>query len=203
MSETLASTASAVVGIDEPRRFRLAGRCLRWATVTLAVAGVSIGLFFAGAGAVFGPINDVTTAATLLLVVPGALAVRRLARGRVGSWFSGLTLLTVAGIGVAAAGLLLLVARVITLNESITIGGLGMLPFLGWLAGLAFVTLRRGVLTRRVGWLAAATLGISLVATAASPFVPINVLTLVVGLPFFALFAAWLWAFGTALLEEA
>ncbi|HSK93164.1 MAG TPA: hypothetical protein VLA76_03800 [Candidatus Angelobacter sp.] len=187
--------------LDEPRLFRLAGRCLRWATATLAVAGVSIGLFFGGAGAVFGPINDVTTAGTLLLMVPGILAVRQLARGRVGSWFSALTVATVLGLGVAAAGLLLLVARVISLNDSFLIGGIGILPFLAWLASFAFIALRRGVLTRRAGWLAAWTLGIAVAATAASPFMPMNLLVFVLGLPMFGVLAAWLWIFGTDMLE--
>jgi hypothetical protein len=193
--------SSRPLALDEPRPFRLAGRCLRWATVTLAAAGVSIGLFFGGAGAIFGPINDVTTAATLLLIVPAALAVRQLADGRVGGWFSALSLATALGLGVAAAGLLLLVAGVIGLNDSFTIGGIGMLPFLAWLASLAYVTLRRGVLAPRVGWLSASTLGIALVSTAASPFLPMNILVFVFGLPLFAILAAWLWIFGTDLLE--
>lgn len=192
--------ASAVHEPDR-RRFRFAGRCLRWSTVTLAAAAVTIGLFFGGAGAVFGPINDVTTAATLLLFVPGVLAVARLSRGRAGAWFAGLSYLSVAGLAVAAAGLLALVAGTITLYDSFVIGGVGMLPFLAWLAAFAFVALRRGVLTRRVGWLSAATFGICIVATSASPFMPMNVLTFVFGLPLVAVFAAWLWFFGTDLLS--
>ncbi len=195
------SFASHPLEAHHPARFRLAGRCLRWATATLAVAGVSIGLFFGGAGYIFGPINDVTTAATLLLIVPGALAVRRLASERVGAWFSVLTLATVAGIGVAAGGLLLLVARVIGLNDSFVAGGIGMLPFLGWLGGLAYVTLRRGVLTHRVGWLSVAVLGVAVLASAISPMLPMNVLVFAFGLPLFAVLAAWLWLFGTDLLE--
>jgi hypothetical protein len=189
------------LALEESRPFRFAGRCLRWSTLTLAAAGVSLGLFFGGTGAIFGPINDVTTAATLLLMVPGILAVRQLARGRVGGWFSALTLATVVGLGVAAAGLLLLVARVISLNDSFVIGGIGILPFLAWLGAFAYLTIRRGVLTRRVGWLAGATLALAVVASAASPLLPMNVLVFVLGLPMFAILGAWLWVFGTDLLE--
>jgi hypothetical protein len=190
------AVSAATVAAESPRPFRLAGQCLRWATVTLAAAGVSLALFFGGAGAVFGPINDLTTAATLLLIVPGALATRRLARGRIGGWYSALTLLTVAGIGVAASGLVLLVARVITLDQSFTIGGIGMLPFLAWLGALGYAALRRGVLTRRVGWLSLGTLGLSVVATAVSPLMPMSILVFVLCLPLLALIGTWLWVFG-------
>lgn len=202
MSGTYAQPSAISAAPDaDRRRFRLAGLCLRWATATLTAAAVAIGLFFGGAGGVFGPINDVTTAATLLLFVPGVLAVARLARGRAGSWFAGLSYLTVAGLAVAVSGLVALVAGVITLNDSFVIGGMGMLPFLGWLAAFAFVALRRGVLTRRVGWLTAATLGICIVATSASPFLPMTVLVFAFGLPLMAIFAVWLWFFGTDLLS--
>lgn len=201
MSGTYVHTSNAPAAAEADRRLvRFAGRCLRWATGTLAAAAVSIGLFFGGAGAVFGPINDVTTAATLLLMVPGVLAVARLSRGRAGAWFAALSYLTVAGLGVAAFGLLALVAGAITLSDSFLIGGIGMLPFLAWLAAFAFVALRRGVLTRRVGWLSGATLGICIVATAASPFLPMNVLVFALGLPLMTILAAWLWFFGTDLL---
>lgn len=200
MSETYAppaGTATSVVPGERTHGF--AGRCLRWATGTLAIAAVAIGLFFGGAGYIFGPINDVTTAATLLLIVPGVLAVRRLAMGRVGAWFSGLSFLTVAGLGLAAGGLLALVAGLITLNDSFVVGGIGILPFLAWLAAFGYVSLRRGVLTRRVGWLTLSALAISIAATAVSPLMPMNILVFVFGLPLLAIFAAWLWVFGTDL----
>lgn len=202
MSETYVQPSSpplAAAARSSP--FALAGRCLRWATATLTAAAVSIGLFFGGVGYVFGPINDVTTAATLLLIAPGVLAIRRLAQGRVGSWFSMLSFATVAGLAVAAGGLLALVAGLITLNDSFVIGGIGILPFLAWLAALALIAIRRGVLTRRVGWLAAAALGISILSGAASPLLPMNVLVFVLGLPLLAVFAAWLWVTGTDLLD--
>jgi hypothetical protein len=202
MSESFAHPAPRpLVASEERRSYGFAGRCLRWATATLAVATVSISLFFGGAGYVFGPINDVTTAATLLLIVPGVLAVRRLARERTGAWFSGLSLLTVVGLGVAAGGLLALVAGVITLNDSFVVGGIGILPFLAWLAAFGAISLRRGVLTRRVGWLSISALAISIIATAVSPFLPMNVLVFVLGLPLLAIFAAWLWVFGTDLRD--
>jgi hypothetical protein len=167
----------------------------------MAAAAVSIGLFFGGAGSIFGPINDVTTAATLLLIVPGVLAIRRLARGRVGGWFSVLSFLTVGGLALAAGGLISLVAGLITLNDSFVTGGVGILPFLGWLGALALVGLRGGVLTRRVGWLSAGALGASILSGAISPFLPMSVLVFVVGLPLLALFVLWLWVTGTDLLD--
>lgn len=200
MSQTAFPSPQSLT-VAEPGSFRFAGRCLRWATVTLAVAGVTIGLFFGGVGAIFGPINDLTTATTLVLIIPGALAVRRLAQGRVGGWFPALTLATVLGLGVAAASLVALVGGLITLNDSFLIGGVAILPFLAWLAALAYATIARGVLTRRVGWLAAATLAIALVATAISPLLPMSTVVFVLGLPLFAVLAAWLWIFGTDLIE--
>ena len=204
MSETYAQPAtSPPFAPARSSPFALAGRCLRWATATLTVAAVSIGLFFGGAGYVFGPINDVTTAATLLLMAPGVLAVRRLAAGRVGSWFSALSFLTVAGLAVAAGGLIALVVGLITLNTSFVTGGIGILPFVAWLAAVAHIALRRGVLTRRVGWLSLAALGISIIAGAAGPLLPMTVLVFAVGLPLLAVLAAWLWVTGTDLLDAS
>lgn len=200
MSETYAQSASpplAAVARSSP--FAFAGRCLRWATATTVAAAVSIALFFGGAGYVFGPINDVTTAATLVLIAPGVLAIRRLAGARAGSWFSLLTYVTVAGFALAAGGLLALVAGLISLNDSFVTGGIGILPFLAWLAAVAFLAVRRGVLTRRVGWLAAALIGISIAAGAAGPLLPINVLVFALGMPLFAVLVAWLWVTGTDL----
>lgn len=202
MSETYAQPASSPLAAEaRTSPFAFAGRCLRWATATLTVAAVSIGLFFGGAGYVFGPINDVTTAATLLLIVPAVLAIRRLAGGRVGGWFSVLSILTVAGLALAAGGLLSLVAGLITLNDSFVTGGIGILPFLGWLAAVAVLAVRRRVLTRRVGWLSAAAFGASILAGAVSPLLPMSLLVFVVGLPLLALFVAWLWVTGSDLRD--
>lgn len=184
---------------------RVAGYGAMGAIATLVVAGVALGIFFSDteAFAVFGPINDVTTAATIFLILPAVAVLHRLTRdGRLG-WFRTLSMLTMAGMVIAAAGLLLLVVRVIDLQGSFIIGGLGMLPFLGWVAAVGYLALRGRLLSRTLGWWIAAFLGLTVLAIGAAPFVSMQLLTFTVFPVLAVTLGGWLFVMGRDLLRTA
>lgn len=184
---------------------RVAGYGAMGAIATLVVAGVALGIFFSDteAFAVFGPINDVTTAATLMLMVPAVAVLHRLIRDGEVNWYRYLSAITIAGMVVAAAGLLLLVVRVVDLEGSFIIGGVGMLPFLGWVAVTGYLALRGRLLSRTLGWWIAAFIGLTVIAIAAAPFVPMAVLTFTVFPLLVVALAGWLFVLGRDLLREA
>lgn len=170
---------------------QLASRSTWLALGTLLLSLVAIVLFFGGAGFLFGPINDVLVALTLVLLVPAILAVRLLAGGRAGSWFSVLSAVAIAGMIGAAVGQLLLVVGVIDLQTSFLTGGIGVLPFVVWIGAQSYLALRRDVLSRRVGWWGAAFVGLSTVTAVAIPLLP-PALLYAMGLPLAVTLSGWL-----------
>jgi hypothetical protein len=184
---------------------RVAGYGALGAIATLVVAGVALGIFFSDteAFAIFGPINDVTTAVTLMLMVPAVAVLHRLVRGSGVAWFRYLSVLTIAGMAVAAAGLLLLVVRVIDLEGSFIVGGLGMLPFLAWVIVTAYLSLRGRLLSRTLGAWIAAFVVLTLLSILAAPFVSMQVLTFTLFPLLVATLAGWLYVLGRDLLRES
>lgn len=184
---------------------RMAGYGALAAIATLVVSGVALAIFFSDTGglAVFGPLNDVFTALTILLLVPAVLAVRRLAAGRAGAWFGVLSVAAIGGMALAAGGLVLLVVGVIDLQGSFITGGVGILPFLVWVVAVAYLALRGRVLSRAVGWWAAAVVAVTILAIAAAPFMTMAMLSFTLAPMLFIALAGWLVALGRQLLREA
>ncbi|CAN5798437.1 hypothetical protein BH24CHL6_BH24CHL6_06880 [soil metagenome] len=211
MSERMTSAAAA--GREASHEFRsgpvassllrMAGYGALLAIVTLIVAGVALALFFGGAGDLFGPINDIFTALTLLLLVPAILAVRRLGSGVVGDWFTWLSVLTIGGLLLAAAGFILLVVRVIELQTSFLTFGLGILPFMAWVAALAYVSLRHGLLSRTVGWWVVAFLAVTVLSLVALPFMPMFLISVTLAPAVFVTLGGGLIALGRDLLRRS
>lgn len=182
--------------------YGLAGSAALLAVATLVVAGVALALYFGGVADIFGPVNDIFTALTLLLTVPAVEAVRRLGAGA-GWWVSPLSGLTVAGLLIAALGSILLVGGVISLGASFATFGVGMLPLLAWLVGLVLLSLRHGVVKRAVGWWVIAFLTVTVVALLALPFMSMLQLSLTLAPMLFATLAGWLIALGRDLRRRA
>jgi hypothetical protein len=182
---------------------RAAGYGALGAIATLVVAGVALGIFFSDTDgmAIFGPINDVTTAISLALIVPAVIAVGRLAR--TGGWFSALSWLTAAGMLVAGAGLILLVVGVVDLMGSFVIGGVGILPFLAWLVALAWLALRGQLLSPALGWWALALIASIALSLAAAPFVPMAVLSLTLAPVLLVALIGLLYTLGRSLVRTA
>jgi hypothetical protein len=173
--------------MDSPLLFRAAGYSAVLALVALLGAGVTIALFFGGAGDVWGPINDVIDAIALAALILPVLAVDRLAGESAQPWIRIVTVAAIAGLTLAAAGQILLVAGVIDLQTSFITGGLGILPFFAWLIALAVLAFGPAVLPVSVGWLVvgviALTIGTSVAATITSgPLLWIVSLALLVAL---------------------
>ncbi len=195
---------------DAPARnndglYRLAGYCLFAALITLLVAAIALATFFSDTEgmAIFGPINDIFTALTLALIAPAVVAVRRLAADRVGNWFGVLSIATLAGLAVAIAGFLLLVIGMIDLQASFVTLGVGLLPFLAWVAALGYLALGAGVLSRAVGWWTVAFVGATMLAIVAMPLLPIALLSLTLAPLLVVALAGWMVVLGRDLLRRA
>jgi hypothetical protein len=150
-----------IVAISDATLLRAAGLSALLAIVALIVSGITIALFFGGAGAFWGPVNDLATAVALLGLVLPVLAVQRLARSDAGPWLDIVTIAALAGILLAATGQVLLVAGRISLETSFVTGGLGILPVFAWLVAVAVLALGLGILPAQVGWLAIGVVALS------------------------------------------
>jgi hypothetical protein len=149
------------MAIEGSTLFRAAGVSAFVAITFLIVSGITIALFFGGAGAFWGMVNDIATAIALLSLVLPVIAVQHLARERTGIWLEVVSVAAIAGIALAATGQLLLVLGVIRLETSFVTAGLGILPVFVWLVAVAVLALLAGLLPAHIGWLA---IGVILVA---------------------------------------
>jgi len=162
------------------------------------LAGVTLALFFGGRGDRFGTLNDLFSAIALLLLIPPVIAVNERLAADVGGWLLPLTTAALAGLLLAAVGQLLLIVRVIDLSTSFVTGGLGILPVLGWVIALVWLSLGAHLLPDAVGWLGIGLLG-SAALTATFSAMKLSFATLVSGVVLAASLLAWLVALGLAL----
>jgi hypothetical protein len=187
------------MAIEESTFLRAAGVSALVAIVGLIVSGITIALFFGGAGAFWGPVNDLATAVTLVALLLPVVAVDRLARSQAGTWLDVVTVAAIAGIVLAAVGQVLLVAGAIRLETSFVTGGAGIVPVFAWLVAVAVLALGPGVLPAHVGWLAIGVIvlsaGLMLIAgVAMGPAVWVASVALL------AVLIAWMWSLGLILL---
>jgi hypothetical protein len=125
------------------------------------VPTTTIALFYGGAGAFWGPINDVATSVALLALVLPVIAVDRIAGPDVGPWLRVVSVAAIGGIALAATGQVLLVVGVIDLETSFVTGGIGILPVFAWLVAVAVLGLGAAILPAQVGWLATGVIAVS------------------------------------------
>jgi hypothetical protein len=181
---------------------RTAGYAAMAATLSLLVAGVTIALFFGGAGEQYGPINDVFDALTLFLLILPVLAIRALVGDAAGPVFDAVSLLAVVGLLVGGVGQILLVVGVIDLNTSFVTGGLGILPVLAWAIGLAVVALRSDALPDVLGWASCLMLAFVAVATVVASITS-GAPVAIVSTGLFVSLEVWLAALAWTLLSQA
>ena len=190
------------MAIDEPFLLRAAGWSAIGAIAALVLAGITIALFFGGAGAQYGPLNDLFSALGLALLALPIVAVWWLVRGETGPWFGVVSLLALAGIVIAAGGQLLLVAGAISLETSFVTGGVGLVPLLIWAVALAVVAFRSDALADVLGWLTLAALALIVLTAIVGSMTSGPAVVVLSGL-LLAVLVGWLLALAPGLLARA
>ena len=171
------------------------------AVPVVILAAITLAIFFLGPGEPFGSLNDLFDALALLLLIPPVVGIQARLGDEPGGWLGPLTVLTILGLLIAAAGQLLLIARVIDLGTSYVTGGLGILPLLVWICALIWLSLGAHLLPESLGWSAAAFLGSAVLVII---FALLRV-AVAVGISSVVLLVAllgWLAALGLALRSE-
>jgi hypothetical protein len=143
--------------MDHQTLFRTAGISAAVATIALVVAGITLGLFFAGAGAFWGPVNDVFVTVTFVALLLPIVAVDRLGSDAA-PWIRIVSVIVFAACVVTAVGQIALVVGVISLQTSFVTFGIGTVGILIWLFALIALTFGAGVLTGAIGWMSVAML---------------------------------------------
>lgn len=140
--------------MNDPRIVRWGGWAALAAVPVLVLSLLFLFLFFGGAGAIFGPLNDLTVVVVALLLVPVALAImaRLRERGEARRWFEIVSWLAIAGLVVIALGQAALVVGLLSLDGSFMTGSAGVVPVLVWLAAQAWLGFRSGFPPRRAAW---------------------------------------------------
>ncbi len=144
--------------------YRLAGVSSWFALVALVLSGIALALFFGGAGSFWGPVNDALIVLTAIALIPGVVAVARLAGEHAAPWVAILTVAAIAGLVLMAVGQTLLIVGRLSLAGSFVTFGVGVVPFLAWVVLLAVLGLGGSAVPETVGRLAAIVLGTIVVA---------------------------------------
>ena len=186
-----------VMMMSDADLYRLASWSTWVSLVALVISGVALVIFFAGPGEPFGSINDAFIAIALIALVPAILAVDRLAGDHYSPLVRIVTIAAIAGVALAAVGQVLLILRVITLEDSYITGGLGILPVLAWFALVAILSLGAHLLPADVGWLAVVVL-LAIVATSVVATVTMGPVLWITGVALVVAITAWLAALALA-----
>jgi len=188
--------------LSDSQLYPAAGASAVVSLIALVVSGVALALFFGGAGAFWGPVNDMFLVVTVLALILPILAVDRIAAGQGVGWMRLVSIVTLLGVVIIAVGQTALVLGLLTLDGSYVTGGIGFIAIMVWLVALAILSFGSGVLAPLVGWTAIAVLALIgvetfVVAVAMGPLVAVASVALLVAL------VAWLWSLSSTLLSRA
>ena len=182
--------------------YRAAGASAVVSLIALIISGITIALFFGGAGYFWGPVNDLFIVVTVLALILPMLAVDRLAAANGIGWMRIVTIVAILGAVLIATGQMLLVLGVISLETSFVTGGVGFIPIVVWLVALIILSFVSGTLPAPIGWAAVGVLALivveAVVGTATS-----GPLLWVASVALLAALVAWLWFLSSALLSRA
>lgn len=173
---------------------RQAGNLALASLALFVVALVALALFFGGVGDFWGPVNDVTIAVSLLLVIPVIWAVDGFTWPTVGARLTIVGWAAVLGILLVAGGQLMLVAGFVPLEATFYTFGIGALPYLAWILALSWVALQGDVIPHGIGWWGVAFLAVAAVGLLIAPLLPVSsaTLTVLLGGPLTFAYAGWL-----------
>jgi hypothetical protein len=183
--------------------YRAAGASTVVALIALVISGITIALFFGGAGAFWGPVNDMFIVVTVLALILPILAVDRLAAESGVGWMRLVTIAAVGGSVLIAVGQLALVLGFLSLQSSFVTGGLGFIPIVVWLVALVVLTFGSGVLPSPIGWTAVAVLALIGLEALAGVVAATGPILWVASIALLAALVAWLWTLSSALLSRS
>ena len=172
------------------------------ALIALVISGITLALFFGGAGAFWGPVNDMFIVVTVLALILPMLAVDRLAAEAGIGWVRLVTIVAVLGAILIAIGQTALVLGFLSLQGSFVTGGLGFIPIVVWLVALVVLTFASGVLPSPVGGAAVVVLvliGVEALVGSAT----YGPLLWIASIALLAALVAWLWILSSTLLARA
>jgi len=172
------------------------------ALIALVISGITLALFFGGAGAFWGPVNDMFIVVTVLALILPMLAVDRLAAEAGIGWVRLVTIGAVLGAILIAVGQTALVLGFLSLQGSFVTGGLGFIPIVVWLVALVVLTFASGVLPSPVGGAAVVVLvliGVEALVGSAT----YGPLLWIASIALLAAMVAWLWILSSSLLARA
>ena len=172
------------------------------ALIALVISGITLALFFGGAGAFWGPVNDMFIVVTVLALILPMLAVDRLAAEAGIGWVRLVTIVAVLGAILIAIGQTALVLGFLGLQGSFVTGGLGFIPIVVWLVALVVLTFASGVLPSPVGGAAVVVLvliGVEALVGSAT----YGPLLWIASIALLAAMVAWLWILSSTLLARA
>jgi len=172
------------------------------ALIALVISGITLALFFGGAGAFWGPVNDMFIVVTVLALILPMLAVDRLAADAGIGWVRLVTIGAVLGAILIAVGQTALVLGFLSLQGSFVTGGLGFIPIVVWLVALVVLTFASGVLPSPVGGAAVVVLvliGVEALVGSAT----YGPLLWIASIALLAAMVAWLWILSSTLLARA
>ncbi|HEY7700900.1 MAG TPA: hypothetical protein VIB02_01210 [Candidatus Limnocylindrales bacterium] len=182
--------------------YRAAGASTVVAIIALIVAGITIALFFGGAGAFWGPVNDIFIVFTVLALILPILAIDRLATEGGAGWIRLVTIAAVLGSLLIAVGQTALVLGLLSLQGSFVTGGVGFIPIVVWLVALVVLAFGSSTLPAPIGWAAAAVLAL-IVVEAVVGMATSGPLLWVASVALLAALVAWLWTLSSMLLSRA
>jgi len=182
--------------------YRLASMSTWIALVALVLSGIALALFFAGAGELWGPVNDALIVVTVIALIPAVVVVLRAAGDRGTPWVALVSLLTIAGLVLIAVGQTFLIVGRLSLDGSYVTGGIGTIPVLAWMVLTAVLALGFDVLPDRVGWLAVAAL-VAIVVFSMTAAITMGPVLWVEAIALLAILALWLGSLATTFADVA
>jgi hypothetical protein len=188
--------------LSDSQLYPAAGASAIVALIALVISGIALALFFGGAGAFWGPVNDLFLVVTVVALILPILAVDRLAAQHGVGWMRFVSVIAIVGVVVIAVGQTALVLGFLSLDGSYVTGTIGFIAVIVWLVALPVLAFASGALPTTVGWAAIAVL-VLIVVEAVVAMVMMGPLVGVASVALLAALSVWLWTLSSTLLSRS